>query len=75
MGYFANSTEGDMYEDEFCSKCHHHGRCAVMEAHYVHNYAECNKEDSILHMLIPRGSGGIHNARCKMFVRKTKTAE
>jgi hypothetical protein len=71
MGYFPNGTSGDIYEHEFCSKCVHQenkdGRgCAVMMAHMLHNYKECNNEDSILHLLIPRDKDG-WNERCLMF--------
>jgi hypothetical protein len=70
MGYFSNGTEGEIYYEEFCSKClHEHNRqCAVWLAHYIKNYDECNKKDSILHMLIPRE--GIENGKCLMFVDK-----
>ena len=73
MGYFPNGTAGEMYDEAFCKRCIHHGNCAVMEAHLVHNYAECNNPDSILHMLIPREKGGIHNEQCLMFVERNKT--
>ena len=69
MGYFSNGTEGMMYEEDFCSRCVHYGEdgvsCAVLEAHHLHNYDDCNKEDSILHILIPRKELG--NDVCKMF--------
>ena len=69
MGYFSNGTEGEMYEEEYCSHCDHDANedCAVLLAHLIHNYAECNKEDSILHMLIPRTGDGLGNEKCKMF--------
>ena len=76
MGYFSNGTEGEMYEAHYCSRCKHGewvrddtGRvplCAVWEAHMMHNYEECNKEDSILHVLIPRI--GVRNEQCRMFL-------
>ena len=69
MGYFSNGTEGEMYEEEYCSKCIHERpgveTCAVLQAHLIYNYDECNKKDSILHMLIPRD--GCENLKCKMY--------
>ena len=72
MGYFPNGTSGDLYEVEYCHRCIHEGGhdgksgCAVMLAHILHNYKECNNEDSILHLLIPRTKLG--NEECRMFV-------
>ena len=70
MGYFSNGTEGECYEEQYCMKCRHHGDCAVWDAHMLYNYDECNKEESILHLLIPRK--GIHNLKCKMFIQNKK---
>ena len=69
MAYFANGTEGALYEEQWCDRCLHQGNtCAVWLAHMVHNYDECNKPDSILHLLIPRSVDGMSNERCRMFV-------
>ena len=72
MGYFSNGTEGDCYEAQYCSRCIHedeeHG-CAVMLAHVLYNYRECNNENSILHLLIPLGSDGF-NEQCKLFYER-----
>lgn len=70
MGYFANGTEGDLYESFYCCDCIHYDNCAVWDAHMLHNYKECNKSDSILHMLIPRSKDGIGNEKCLMFIEK-----
>ncbi len=55
MGYFSNGSEGCDYESHYCERCRHEkpdkGGCAVWLAHLIHNYDECNNEDSILHML------------------------
>ena len=72
MGYFSNGTEGMMYEERYCDRCIHQGPidgpgCAVMLAHNLFNYKECNKKDSILHLLIPRSKDG-WNEQCSMFV-------
>lgn len=74
MGYFSNGTEGDLYESEYCSRCIHsqkEGGCAVMLAHMLHNYKECNNEDSILHLLIPRDEKGF-NKQCEMFTEMAR---
>lgn len=73
MGYFPNGTAGQMYEDQWCSKCiHRDGPCVVMIAHDLHNYDQCNDKDSILHLLIPRDEKGF-NEQCKMFHEHQKT--
>lgn len=68
MGYFSNGAEGMLYEEEWCDRCTHQGGCAVWMAHLIHNYDECNKENSILHMLIPRAKNGLGNEQCRMFL-------
>lgn len=71
MGYFPNGTAGEMYTDRYCSRCIHdtaEDGCPVMMAHMLFNYDECNKPESILHMLIPRSKDRLNNERCKMFV-------
>ena len=71
MAYFANGTEGELYEEEHCAHCRHNiedKMCPVMMLHLVHNYNECNKPDSFLHVLIPvEGSG---NGECTMFIAR-----
>jgi hypothetical protein len=72
MGYFSNGDEGMSYEEQYCSRCVHRGNeddggCAVFLAHLLHNYDECNKDDSILHLLIPRSKNGVGNEQCALF--------
>lgn len=73
MGYFSNGIEGEFYEDKYCSRCIHGQNedkfCPVWAAHMLHNYAECNKPDSILHILIPRSEDRLSNEQCSMFVQ------
>lgn len=74
MGYFSNGSEGDWYERTYCDRCIHQGPddgpgCAVMLAHLLHNYQECNNKESILHLLIPRKPDGF-NDQCAMFREK-----
>jgi hypothetical protein len=71
MGYFPNGTAGADYEDRVCSECvHHEGGCAVMLAHLLLNYEECNNEKSALHLLIPKSKDGLDNEQCAMFFDK-----
>lgn len=71
MGYFSNGTEGMAYEAHYCDKCIHRGSetggCGVWLAHMLRNYDDCNDENSILHLLIPRNKEG-WNEQCTMFV-------
>lgn len=68
MGYFSNGTEGLMFQEEYCQHCiHDMDNCAVMLAHDLYNYRDCNNKDSILHILIPRGENGLYNEKCAMF--------
>ncbi len=75
MAYFANGTEGIMYEEEYCFKCINYRDngsgsegCPILDLHFIRNYDECNKKDSFLHFLIPRK--GIENEQCSMFIEK-----
>ena len=73
MGYFSNGTEGMMYEDRYCVRCvHNHSRygCPCWDAHQLWNYEECNKEESILHKMIPRSDDGLSNEKCFAFMEK-----
>jgi len=74
MGYFSNGCDGEAYFETWCANCLHCGdmdgpECPVMHLHAVHNYEECNKKHSFLHVLIPRDENGF-NGQCKMFVPK-----
>lgn len=71
MGYFSNGTEGEMYHDQWCSRCAHdmEGDCQVWNAHLCYSYRDCNDPSSILHMLIPRD--GEENKRCTMFIESS----
>lgn len=76
MAYFSNGSEGMDYEERYCSRCVHQqeqvGGCPIWQAHMLYNYKECNKEDSILDILIPRTADGLGNEQCKMFFAKSK---
>ena len=73
MGYFANGSEGMSYEERYCLRCLHGPQrtdkgCAVWDAHQLYNYEDCNKKDSILHILIPRTKDDDNNEQCAMFL-------
>jgi hypothetical protein len=81
VGYFSNGTEGEMYEEQWCSRCVHDDPdrnifCPVLMAHHLWNYTECMKPDSVLHKMIPRetfNDGGIAvpcNGRCFAFTER-----
>jgi hypothetical protein len=70
MGYFPNGTAGELYEGRWCRRCVHEIGCRVWWLHMEHNYEECNKKESMLHVLIPRV--GTHNCRCQMFHLKER---
>ena len=68
MGYFANGTEGMIFEEQWCSRCVHSdvspGReigvdppCPVLFAHTLFSYDLCNQKEHpgkvILDSLIP----------------------
>lgn len=73
MAYFPNGVSGEAYEDHYCSNCIFQqtakGPCPIWEAHLLYNYQECNKPESILHMLIPRSKDGLSNEQCRFFTR------
>ena len=70
MGYFANGTEGMIYEDKYCDHCKRmiDGICPIWDLHQLHNYNECNNKDSMLHELIPVRN--TTNLKCNYFVRE-----
>jgi hypothetical protein len=70
MAYFPNGTASEMYYDKYCSRCKFDrgaNECAIWLLHLLHNYEECNKEDSFLHHLIPRCKDALDNEQCKFF--------
>lgn len=70
MAYFSNGTEGEIYRDQYCDRCVHdqNNDCAVLLAHLLYNYDDCNNDKSILHLLIPRSKDGLGNDKCTMFI-------
>ncbi len=73
MGYFANGSEGYAYHARYCERCvrwtDEHG-CPCWLAHDLWNYAECNKDDSILHKMIPLTEDGLGNETCFAFTER-----
>ena len=70
MGYFPNGSAGMDYAAEYCARCVHEKHCTVWLAHLLRNYEECNKKNSILHILIPKTKDGLGNEACTMFYAK-----
>jgi hypothetical protein len=70
MGYFPNGTAGADYYEQYCVRCVHDKdeSCPIWNAHLIHNYDECNNEDSILHMLIPLAKDRLGNDACLLFI-------
>lgn len=76
MAYFPNGTSGMYYEEQYCIRCVHDSEergCPIMLAHNLYNYRDCNDDNSILHLLIPRE--GIDNLECTMFWPKDEKAD
>jgi len=72
MGYFANGTEGNEYEERVCSGCVHRkldsGGCPIWLAHLLHAYSGSKDHHEVLDVLIPRSAKGHGNNKCSMFV-------
>lgn len=73
MGYFPNGSSQMDYEQVYCSTCAHQEGCAVMNAHFLRGYDECNNDESILHMLIPQTEDGLSNKKCLMHLPSPPT--
>lgn len=70
MGYFSNGTAGEIYMCKWCQNCAHlDDPCMVWGAHLSRNYEDCNDENSILHLLIPRSEDKLSNKQCTMFIK------
>ena len=68
MGYFANGTEGLLYQEQWCMRCRNWGAdklsedsgtdgCPIWDVHLFHSYELCNSKEAgkqILDFLIPR---------------------
>jgi hypothetical protein len=81
VAYFANGSEGDYYEDKYCSKCVHEENCAVLHLHSIWNYQawggnipctalpESKVKFEALNTLWPREDD--HNGECSMFYQRS----
>jgi hypothetical protein len=78
LGYFPNGTSGEMYQAKYCFHCVHmlpeYG-CPCDTAHLLWNYDECNKDDSILHKMIPIDNKKGFNKKCTFFFKSEKPEE
>lgn len=77
MAYFSNGTEGEMYQEQYCSRCWHDRNqdCPIWLLHLNHNYDGANNPGHFLHALIPNGeiaADGKTFARCNFFIEKHK---
>ena len=76
MGYFANSSEGMLYEAAYCEHCIHYGGCPVLSLHVMWNYEAVEDEvkREALDMFIPRDEHG-ESKQCLMFVEERDARE
>ena len=73
MAYFANGTQGQIYEDQYCARCVHSldkdankGECCpVLMLHLLWNGDKIEDRELALDLFIPRE--GIVNKECSMF--------
>jgi hypothetical protein len=65
MAYFANGTEGEVYEHKYCNKCRifKNGTCPVLDLHMIYNGNDTFEE--VLDILIPRVDG--ENQKCSYY--------
>ena len=71
MGYFANGTEGDLYQAQWCERCVHYDNndCPVWNLHLIWNTKARFDQDKELALdyFIPRTPDGLENLKCRMF--------
>jgi hypothetical protein len=80
MGYFANGTDGAIWESKNCDNCVHNPsdpdkECPIMLIHGLYNYDQKNKGNEDLHevldILIPIGENPYRfNCECSMRIKK-----
>ena len=81
MGYFANGSEGEMYQVTYCFNCKNRRDkkdgcgfgCAVWDLHLFNSYDLCNsksKAKEMLDYLIPNKDA--NNGECRMFLEIKK---
>ncbi len=75
MGYFANGTSGEIYEEMYCYHCIHYTDCPILGMHFLFNYTKDTEKRAILDWLIPRSKDGLHNEKCTMFYKGTPEEE
>jgi hypothetical protein len=75
MAYFANGTEGNIYEAQYCNRCAHRkdpskGECCpILMLHLLWNGDTEKDRELALDLFIPRE--GTWNKACTMFVKHT----
>lgn len=75
MAYFANGTEGSIYEENYCDKCKNwrKGGCPIMDLHLIYSYELCNSKSvgkKMLDFLIPEDEKNCCADKCSMFLKK-----
>lgn len=69
MAQFSNGTEGMSYEETWCRRCVHDGKCAIIAAHQI--YRHKGEVGEVLDMMIPVDDKG-YNQECRLFLEKNK---
>lgn len=78
MAYFANGTEGEIYESKYCENCVHDDTmndkfCPILLLHMDWNYEQFSAErkEQILNLFIPRDDNGLNgNGECVFFTEE-----
>ena len=83
MAYWSNGTEHEAWASKNCHVCKHwydvdpeapgydsKNNCPIEYAHLLFNYDECNNENSILDIFIPRTKDGLGNEQCTFFIKQ-----
>jgi hypothetical protein len=69
MAYFANATEGDIWEQRYCQRCaNYNDTCAILDVHFLYNYEACRENGlakRVLDGLIPDTTDG--PGECMMY--------
>ncbi len=73
MGYFANGTEAEGYQAQWCARCKHDEEdpgCMIWLAHLLWAYSGTDEQKEVLDLLIPPTKSGFGNEQCKLFVAR-----
>lgn len=76
MAYFANGTDGSLYEAQYCDQCAHRRnpdtgeRCSILMLHLLWNGDQIEDRELALDLFIPRE--GVTNTQCSMYIERTQ---